>query len=140
MTGIHARGAARSPRRRHCLGWIAAFALGMAGAPARAALPPHEMTRVERLLALVATLGDMRFIRNGRDYDCQTAVRFLRGKLDAHGGALSTAEEFIERLATRSSTTGEPYRVRRADGREVAAADFLRAELARLDKAARARG
>jgi hypothetical protein len=127
------------PRRRQWLGWAAALALAGAGVPARAALPPHEAMRVERLLTMIATLSDMRFIRNGREYDCDTAVTFLRGKLNAYGDTLSTAEEFIDRLATRSSTTGEPYRIRRADGREVGAGEFLRTELARLDKAARRR-
>jgi hypothetical protein len=43
-----------------------------------------------------------------------------------------SAEDFIDRVASFSSTTSEPYRIRFADGREVPSALYLRAELAKL--------
>ena len=42
-------------------------------------------------------------------------------------------EEFIDGVASRSWLSGQPYRVRLADGRELPARDWLRAELIRLE-------
>lgn len=95
------------------------------------------MVRIDRLLNHLLTRRDMRMVRNGSVYDCETAVTFLRRKLSSMGDDIKTAEEFIERIATRSSTSGQLYWVRTPDGRDLPAGDFLRVELARLDKAAR---
>ena len=120
--------------------WLVALACGACAVwPARAAAGPSpaELARIERLLAMITSRRDIRMVRNGRDYDPETAVRFLRGKLDAMGSDVRTAEEFIDRIATRSSTTGQLYWVRLPDGRDIPAGDFLHVELKRLDKAAR---
>ncbi|MBI5256369.1 MAG: DUF5329 family protein [Burkholderiales bacterium] len=98
--------------------------------------PPDEMLRIERLLAMLGARRDMRMVRNGRDYDAETAVTFLRRKLESMGDDVKTAEEFIDRIATRSSMSGQLYALRLADGREIPAGSFLRSELIRLDKAA----
>ena len=127
--GLHAE-------RRSLLIGLALVALAGSCLSASAALPTAEMARVERLLSALATRHDVRFVRNGKDYDNDSAVAFLRGKLRAMGGDLKTAEEFVDKLATRSSTTGKPYLVRLSDGRESGAGEFLRAELNRLDRAA----
>jgi hypothetical protein len=116
---------------------IGALLGGVAGA-VLAAPSPDEMARIERLLVMIATRRDMRLVRNGSEHDTDTAVSFLRGKLKHFGSDIKTAEEFIERLASRSSTTGQLYWVRLSDGRQIPAGDFLRIELVRLDKAAAA--
>ena len=125
-------------RRRLCTlaGLGCAWSAWLWSGAVRAALNASEMARVERLLAMIASRHDVRLVRNGKDYDADMAVRFLRGKLDAMGGELKNAEDFIERIATRSSTTGQLYRVRLPDGREIGAGEFLRLELVRQDKAA----
>jgi hypothetical protein len=123
-------------RRTACLALTAW--LGSRGLLAQAAPSPAEMARIERLLAMIASKRDMRLVRNGTVHDTDTAVTFLRGKLKHFGGDIKTAEEFIDRLASRSSTTGQLYWVRLSDGREIPAGDFLRIELARLDKEASA--
>lgn len=109
---------------------------GLTGA-ARATPPPAEMVRIERLLSHIGTRRDIRMVRNGQAYDTDMATTFLRRKLSSMGDDIKTAEEFIERIATRSSTSGQLYWVRLADGRDVPAGDFLRVELVRLDKASR---
>ena len=45
------------------------------------------------------------------------------------GGGLQTAEQFVEQECTRSSTTGQAYKVRFKDGSEKPARDFLLDEL-----------
>jgi hypothetical protein len=74
------------------------------------------------------------FLRNGREYSCAQAADFLQGKLKWQLDRIATVQDFIDRIGARSSTSGEIYRVRLADGRVIPSADFLRAELARLER------
>jgi hypothetical protein len=98
-----------------------------------AAPPPHEQTRIEKLIRFVETQKDMKFIRNGTEYSCADAGKFLRGKLEAMGKEVTTARDFIERIASKSSMSGQPYQVKFADGRTMPASQFLGEELKRLD-------
>jgi hypothetical protein len=125
------------PSRRAACCLFAMLLGGVAGA-AQSAPSAAEMARIERLLVMIGSRRDMRLVRNGTEHDTDTAVSFLRGKLKHFGSDIKTAEEFIERLASKSSTTGQLYWVKLSDGREIPAGDFLRIELARLDKAAAA--
>ena len=100
---------------------------------AQAAPPPHEQTRIDRLIRFVESQKDMKFVRNGSEYSCAEAAKFLRGKLESMGGEVKTAREFIERIASKSSTSGEPYHVKFADGRLIPTAQFLGDELRRMD-------
>lgn len=125
---------ASATRRRAC-GLILAVLCGSAAA-ASAAPSAAEMARIERLLVMLGSRNDIRMVRNGKEHPTEDAVSFLRGKLRYYGDEIKTAEEFIDRMATRSSTTGQLYLVRLPDGRDMPARDFLRIELVRLDKAA----
>lgn len=87
---------------------------------------------IEALIDSVARLTDATFVRNGQDYSASAAARFLREKWHSRRSAVKTAEQFIDRVASFSSTTGRPYLIRFADGREISSAEFLRAELAKL--------
>jgi Family of unknown function (DUF5329) len=131
MVSTHPRRA--FPRRQLIL--LCSLLLGAGSALATPS--PAEMVRIERLLTHIGTQHDMRMVRNGEVYDPSMAVSFLRRKLSSMGDDIKTAEEFIDRIATRSSTTGQLYWVRLPNGHDVPAGDFLRVELARLDKAAK---
>jgi len=112
---------------------VLAGALALLCESARAAgAPAAELERIERLIAAVGARQDLRFLRNGTDYPASDAARFLREKFKARSDGVTTAEGFVERIATRSSTTGRPYLIRWPDGREQAAAEFLLAELKRI--------
>ncbi len=117
---------------------LAALALAAAlGAlpPARAASLPHEQQRIEQLLDALAADRSSRFVRNATAYSGADAARFLRAKWRAQGQGIASAEAFIERIASRSGTTGQPYRVC-SPGREcVDAGGHLRALLAGLPAA-----
>ena len=116
--------------RRHVL---VSAALGLITVNVPAAPPAHELNRIERLIRFVESQKDMKFIRNGSEYTCAEAAKFLRGKLESMGGDVSTAREFIERIASKSSMSGEPYRVKLADGKMMLAAQFLSEELKRIE-------
>lgn len=118
-----------TPSRRGCCLAILAVLAGQA-----VALPPAtEQARIDRLIETVAQNKQARFIRNGSDYSAADAADFLRRKLEAYGDRVKTVHEFIDQIASKSSTSGQIYKVRLADGREVPSADFLRAELARIE-------
>jgi hypothetical protein len=89
---------------------------------------PSERERIESLLKAIETSG-LVFVRNGSDHDGPAAAKHLRRKLDAAGDRVRTAEEFIDGIATKSSTSGEPYLVRLADGSTVELASWLRSRL-----------
>jgi hypothetical protein len=96
-----------------------------------------EREKIEALITHVKTLTDAVFIRNGKEYPARVAAAFLRGKWKARRAEIATAEEFIEKAASFSSTTGEPYRIRLADGREILNREYLLDVLHRLgDQAA----
>ena len=98
-----------------------------------AAPPPHEQSRIDKLIRFVEAQKGMKFVRNGTEYECGDAAKFLRGKLESMGDDIKTAREFIERIATKSSMSGQPYRVKFADGKTMLASQFLGDELKRLE-------
>ena len=99
---------------------------------AHAAPPPHEQQRIEQLMDALAADHSSRFVRNSAAYSGADAARFLRAKLRAQGQGIASAEVFIERIASRSGTTGQPYRVCDAGGECVDAGVHLRALLQTL--------
>jgi uncharacterized FAD-dependent dehydrogenase len=116
-------------KRRLLIGLALAWAAHVGAA--QESISPEEMARIEQLCESVARSKDVQFVRNGKPHTPDDAAKFLREKLKAMGGEVRTAEEFIDKIATKSSMSGEPYTVRFADGREMPSAHFLRAELAR---------
>ena len=127
---------ARPPRvaldRRSCCAALLALAVCGVGAT-----PAAEQARIDRLLDALAQNTAARFIRNGSDHSGAEAADFLRRKRRAYGDRVKTVNEFIDQVASRSSTSGQVYKVRLPDGREVPSTDFLRAELVRLEAGAR---
>jgi hypothetical protein len=111
---------------------VVLVALLFAAAAVADTLPASERAKIETLIASVEKLPGATFVRNGKAYKPATAAKFLRGKWDDRAGDIRTADDFIVKVASKSSTTGRPYLVRFRDGREVPTADFFRAELAKL--------
>ena len=106
----------------------------LAAVRAVAAAPaPHEQWRIDKLILFVEAQKGMKFVRNGTEYECNEAAKFLRGKLESMGDDIKTAREFIERIASKSSMSGKPYEVRFANGKTMLASQFLGDELKRLE-------
>lgn len=114
-------------------GSVALFAGLVLAAQVLATPSSAEDRRIERLIAQVAVRADILFIRNGQVHDAQAAVDHLRLKWRRGREAITTAEEFVTVLASRSSVSGKPYLIRFSDGREVTAQAWLMEELRRAD-------
>ncbi len=105
--------------------WLV-FALSLLAPMLASAAPVTQSPEINALIARVAQTRDVVFIRNGSDHTAAQAAAHLQRKLSAAHGRITTAEQFIDVLGTRSSFTGIAYRVRFADGREVESAVWLR--------------
>jgi hypothetical protein len=97
--------------------------------------PAAERQKIEALIKSIADAKDLQFVRNGKVYDSVIAAKFLRGKLAANDAEVKTAHAFIDKVASFSGTSGEPYLIRRSDGTEIKSKDYLLAELQKLEKA-----
>jgi len=107
--------------------------LGLALLPdARAAPPALAQTEINYLLGFIESSG-CEFYRNGSWYGPTRAQAHLRYKyevLAAHD-RINTAEDFIEKAATKSSLSGRPYEIRCGGGEAVTSSQWLRDVLAR---------
>jgi hypothetical protein len=88
-----------------------------------------EAARIRHLIGSVEALPGVMFLRNGGEYDSRQAADHLRRKLARAGSRVQTAEDFIRLCASRSSVSGEAYRLRFPDGRIVEAERFFRERL-----------
>lgn len=125
------RSPARRPVTRRALS-LAAGVLVLWQAAQAGGLPAEEAAKIDALIAVVERLTDAAFVRNGRAYPSSAAAEFLRRKYRLKSSTVASAEDFIERVASFSTTTGRPYLIRFSDGREMESAHFFRTELERL--------
>jgi len=96
-------------------------------------LPASEKQKIETLIKQIGELKDAKFVRNGSTYEPATAIRFLRGKWDANKAEVKTARDFIDKVATKSDTSGKPYLMRFNDGKEIPSRDYLLGELKKIE-------
>jgi len=66
---------------------------------------------IDHLLEFVAG-SSCTFVRNGADYPAQKAGEHLAAKFRYAASRITTAEDFIRDLASRSSVSGDSYRVK----------------------------
>lgn len=113
-------------------GWV--LTLGLLYAPvSRAEVPTKVQTEVNILLGFVKGSG-CEFYRNGAWHDAKTGQAHIRDKYEylVARNLINTTEEFIERAATKSSFSGQPYEVRCNGGATMTSNQWLREELARI--------
>jgi hypothetical protein len=113
--------------------WGLGLALGLALlSVARATPPAIAQTEINYLLGFIGRSG-CEFYRNGTWYDPKRAQAHLRYKYEmlAARDQIHTAEDFIEKAATQSSLSGQPYQVRCRDGEAVMSNQWLSDVLAR---------
>ena len=87
-----------------------------------------ESYRIQYLLDKIESSGAV-FIRNGKEYPGAEARKHLQRKLDYAGDKITTAEDFITYIASKSSTSGEAYYMKLPDGKTMETATWLRQQL-----------
>jgi hypothetical protein len=121
-------------RRRWVGGALGAAAVALA-ARARAGDAEPVEARVEIAFLFGYIDGSAcAFYRNGTWHEPPAALVHMREKyasLQARN-QIASAEDFIEKVATRSSMSGEAYAVRCTSSASIPSATWLRAELAHL--------
>ena len=108
--------------------------LGLLLAPVARAEPPISVQiEVNFLLGYLEGSG-CEFYRNGTWHDSKAAQAHLRDKYKylVARNLVNATEQFIERAATESSLSGQPYEVRCNGGATVTSSQWLRDELARF--------
>ena len=113
------------------LAWLI-LAAGFGSATA-SDLSSAEKKKIETLISAVEQMTDAVFIRNGKDYSASLAAEFLRRKWKSRRSEIHSAADFIDKVASFSSTTGKPYSIRWSDGKERSSAEFFRAQLSLLE-------
>ena len=99
--------------------------------PVAAELAPATEREIAHLLEFVKT-STCQIERNGKIYPSAKGVSHIRKKFDYFESRISTAEEFIEYSATRSTMSGKDYQVH-CEGMAVQRSqDWLLQELARF--------
>jgi hypothetical protein len=114
--------------------FVALLIVFAAGIHARAEASDRvAQQEISRLIGYLTDSG-CKFGRNGKWYDASRAASHLNRKYEylLERDLVPTAEAFIERAASASSTTGKPYLVKCADGPELKSASWFRAALDRL--------
>jgi len=117
-------------RRIFALGLLVGLlVLASAGVAAPTASATSADREIDALIVAIGKLEGATFLRNGEAHTVTEAVNHLQMKRRKAGSRITSAEDFITYCATGSSLSGKPYRIRLADGTEVASADFFRARL-----------
>jgi hypothetical protein len=101
-------------------------------------LPEAARQEIQQLLGRLEASG-CQFNRNGSWYSSQDARAHLQKKLDylADKGQLESAEQFIERAASKSSMSGKPYWVQCTNTPQQESAAWLGAQLKLVRQPAR---
>jgi len=113
------------------IGWlILTVGIGLASA---SDLSSAEKRKIEVLISGVEQMTDAVFIRNGRNYNAPVAAEFLRRKWKSRRSEIHSAADFIDKVASCSSTTGKPYSIHWRDGTERLCTEYFRAQLSLLE-------
>jgi hypothetical protein len=97
-----------------------------------------ENEKIQYLLHEIEVSG-FTFIRNGSEYSSKKARIHLENKLKRAGRHVKTAEDFISKIAARSSFSGRPYSIRMKNGMLVKSEKWLKAKLRELKKSLKTR-
>tara|TARA_B110001454_G_C12723230_1_gene435973 strand:- start:8113 stop:8478 length:366 start_codon:yes stop_codon:yes gene_type:complete len=90
-----------------------------------------ELDKIERLIVIVQN-SNVTFIRNGQSYNSIEAAKHLRDKLDQAANSWFapkksdwTAVMFIEKIASKSSISGQDYLIQLPNGTVVKSKNWL---------------
>jgi hypothetical protein len=111
--------------------------LGASALVAQATPSAAEEKLIDSLIQRVSKMDAMVFMRNGNEYNAADAAKHMQAKYDYFKKELVTAEDFIDRCASRSEMTGQAYKVKLTGGAVKDASEFLNGELRALRQQAK---
>lgn len=92
----------------------------------------YERAKIKYLLAHTSR-SEYSFVRMGWVYDGERTARHLRKKYRERIDTVSTAQDFIDKVASISTASGRPYLALPGDGKAYPTGDLLNYELRRLE-------
>lgn len=92
-----------------------------------------ENQKIEALILSVENLKGAKFYRNGTTYNAKEAADHLRMKWGKAGSRVKTANDFIEKVASKSYLSGSDYKIVYSNGKEVKTSVFFYAELKKIN-------
>jgi len=95
----------------------------------------EEQDEIEYLLSFVAESNCI-FIRNGKEHQAKAASEHLAMKYNHVRGRIKTAENFIDKIASKSSLTRRAYTIRCNGKQAVPTQQWLRGALQSYREAA----
>ena len=107
---------------------LPAFLLALALSMPTIAFADQAETEIEYLISTVGESG-CTFIRNGSRHDAEDAASHMRLKYQRGKRYATSAELFIERLASKSSFSGKPYAIECPGSDAVPSGKWLTARL-----------
>jgi hypothetical protein len=112
---------------------IVAFLLLFAGLHLSAQQTLSEEQKTDHLILVIRNLKGAVFIRNGEEHTAQAAADHLQMKREKAGLRIKTAQDFIDKIASKSSISGELYMIRFANGKTFPCRMVLENELKKLE-------
>lgn len=109
----------------HPIVWILLLLLRPGMTDAEPAPPSEDLKRTITYLLDTVVQSGCTFIRNGKSHTSKEAAEHMKVKYENFKKEIHTPEDFIRLTATKSVLTGQLYRVRTKDGKEVKSADWL---------------
>lgn len=92
-----------------------------------------ESQKIDSLYTYLESLKGVTFYRNGSYYQLPEAIAHLKMKQGKAGSSANTASKFIDNVATESSMSGTPYKIKLSTGEELELKDLLNKRLAALE-------
>ncbi|MES2780690.1 MAG: DUF5329 family protein [Bacteroidota bacterium] len=93
-----------------------------------------ETQKIDHLISFVRNLRGATFIRNGSEHTPTAAADHLQMKREKAGSRITTANVFIEKIASKSSMSDDLYMIRFANGKEFPCQMVMLNELKKLEE------
>src|SRR5437879_1162907 len=108
-----------------CAVAVSALLLSVGLSLVQAARAAEDLNRTVTYLLDFVAKSDCTFIRNSKSYPPKEASEHLKGKYEHFKKEIKTPEDFIRLAASKSLVTGQAYRVKTKDGKEIECAAWL---------------
>lgn len=106
------------------------FSSLMLAVSVHADVPVHQVEEVEHLFSFIRN-SDCILERNGSQHAAQKAVKHIRNKYDYFRDEIKSTEGFIRLSASKSTISGEYYKVQCPGEKKMNTQDWLLMELKR---------